>query len=332
MAYLKQPLPYARLPLHNRLVMPPLYSAKAMEDGAVSQALLDHYREKTAGGHLGLVIVEHSYIAGDGKAAEHQLSAAEDRCIGPLHTLATEIQKNGSKAVLQLNHAGSYGEESITGTTPVGPSALPNPAKKNAPVPIALEQSGIDAIVQNFTAAAQRGQKAGFDGVELHCAHGYLLNQFLSPLTNRRADRYGGGVYNRIRLHLEIITAIRTALGPDYPLLLRLGAADYMPGGQTLADSILAAKELCRAGIDLLDISGGMCRYTVKDLKEPGYFTPLSRAVKETVSVPVLVTGGVQVPQDAEEILKSGAADLVGVGRALLKDSTWPQRAMETLA
>ena len=190
-----------------------------------------------------------------------QLSIADDNIVQDLKELANIIHKNGSKAVMQINHAGSAASKDVTGYEPVGPSAIANPRKGN--VPKELTKSEIKIIIGEFVNAALRTKEAGFDGVEIHSAHGYLLNQFFSPLTNKRTDEYGGDLQGRIKIHLEIIKAVRDAVGDDFPILLRLGASDYMEGGSTIEDSKIAALEFENAGIDVLDISGGFCGYTV---------------------------------------------------------------------
>ncbi len=328
MSYLKQPLNQGSLPLKNRLVMPPMATLKAEINGSVSRELLDFYDEKTRGGYIGLVIIEHSFISQQGKANEKQISVAHNDMIEPLKKLAALIQKNGSKAVIQLNHTGSAARSEVTGMEPVGPSAICNPPGGGV-VPKELDTIGIKAIVEQFKDAALRVKRAGFDGVELHAAHGYLLSQFLSPLTNKRTDEYGGDITGRMKLHLEIIRAIREAVGKSFPILLRLGASDYMEGGLTIQDSKIAAQAFERAGLDILDVSGGFCRYTIPGIMKPGYFTELTKVLKEVVTIPVIVTGGIIEPESAENILREGSADLIGVGRAILKDSAWAKRAME---
>ena len=166
--------------------------------------------------------------------------------------------------------------------------------------------------------------------MEIHSAHGYLLDQFLSPLTNKRTDEYGGDINGRIKIHLEIIRAIREAVG-DFSILLRMGATDYLEGGLTIEDSKKAAFAFEQAGVDILDISGGMCRYTIPGANEPGYFSPYSMAIKEVVSIPVILTGGITKADEAEAILRDKKADLVGVGRAIYKDSDWAKNAMQSL-
>lgn len=303
-------------------------TSKAEADGKVSRAILDYYQEKSAGGYFSLIIIEHSFIQQAGKASERQLSVADDSVIDGLQELAAVIHRNGSKAVMQINHAGSAAITEVTGVRPVGPSAVKNPRKGG--IPHELSQTEIHEIVAEFGAAARRVKQAGFDGVEIHSAHGYFLNQFFSPLTNRRTDEYGGDVLGRIRIHLEAIKAVRAAVGGDFPILLRLGACDYAEGGTTATDSQIAAKEFAKAGVAILDISGGFSGYTIPGNNEQGYFAPLSAAVKQVVAMPVIVTGGVIDAQAAEQLLALGKADLIGVGRAVLQDSLWAKKAIES--
>lgn len=329
MSYLLKPLQVGTLKLNNRLVMPPMATAKAESDGRVSQDILDYYKEKSEGGNISLIIIEHSFITPEGKASKNQLSISDDNIIEDLRKLADVIHQNGSKAIMQLNHAGSAAEKEVIGTMPVGPSAVINPRKGN--IPRELTSKEIDDIIQAFYDAARRTKEAGFDGVEIHSAHGYLLNQFFSPLTNKRKDEYGGSIHNRIRIHLKVIEAVRSAVGDDFPILLRLGASDYMEGGSTIEDSQIAAKEFEKAGIDILDISGGFCGYVVSGCTEQGYFAQLSKSAKKVISIPVILTGGITEAKAAEQLLADGKADLIGVGRAIFKDSTWAQRAVESL-
>lgn len=189
----------------------------------------------------------------------------------------------------------------------------------------------IKELIMKFKDAAKRVKDAGFDGVELHSAHGYLLNQFYSPITNKRNDEYGGDLLGRIKIHLEIIKAIRETVGVDFPILLRLGACDYIDGGTTIEDSIRAAVEFEKAGVDMLDISGGLYGSSIPGVKveKQGYFSELTQAIKEVVSIPVILTGGITEVCAAEELLSSGKTDLIGVGRAMLKDSMWAKKAIE---
>ena len=329
MSYLLQSLQTGSLTLTNRLVMPPMATAKADIDGKVNSGVLDYYAEKSAGGYLSLIIIEHSFIQQVGKASENQLSVADDSVIEKLKKLADIIHGNGAKGIMQINHAGSAADEQVSGMAPVGPSVVANPRKGGIPRELTLQE--ISSIVKAFQDAARRVKEAGFDGVEIHSAHGYLLNQFFSPLTNKRRDEYGGDVYNRIRLHLQIIAAVREVVGDDYPILLRLGASDYTEGGTTIEDSQIAAREFEKAGVNILDISGGFSGYVVPDNQSQGYFAPLTEAIKQVVSIPVILTGGIIDAQIAEQLLAEGKADLIGVGRAVFKDSKWAKKAVESL-
>lgn len=317
------------LELRNRLVMPPMATAKAGNDGKVTEQLCQYYDEKSRGGYIGLIITEHSFISPEGKAGKGQISMASDSDIAGLSKVTEIIHRNGTKVMAQINHAGGAASERITGLTPVSASAVKSPRMPvTVPAPRELTLPEIGKVISDFAQAAQRAEKAGFDGVEIHSAHGYLLNQFFSPLTNRRRDEYSGAsLGGRIRLHLEIIRAIRSAVGNDYPVALRLGACDYMDGGTTIDDSIFASKEFEDAGVDLLDISGGFCGYIHPSVKEQGYFSEITEELKKHIKIPVILTGGIVDAAAAETLLAEHKADLIGVGRAILKDSEWAKRA-----
>jgi len=330
MGYIHKSLKVGTLELKNRLVMPPMATAKSEGDGKVSQQVIDYYKEKSDGGYISLIIIEHSFICKEGMASKNQLSVADNTTIEGLKKLANVIHENGSKAVMQISHAGSAADQKIIGTTPVGPSAVVNP--RLGGIPRELTKDEILDIVKEFRNAAVRVKEAGFDGVEIHSAHGYFLNQFFSPLTNKRTDEYGGSVYNRIRIHLQIIEEVRKGVGKNFPILLRLGASDFVEGGATIEDSKIAACEFEKAGISILDISGGFCGYSLKGTKEQGYFASLTEDIKKVVSIPVILTGGITEAQAGEELLLKGKADIIGVGRALLKDSNWAKNAIENLS
>lgn len=328
MRRLLMPIDLGSLHLKNRLIMPPMATGKSMIDGTVSQGLIDYYNEKSKGGYFSLIIIEHSYIREDGRVREGQLSVSRDSDIDGLRRLAEVIHNNSSKCAMQINHAG--GQVFCQNSRgPLSPSGIQIPACEIKAREMTAQD--IKEVTEAFGRAAIRVREAGFDAVEIHSAHGYLLNQFYSPLTNHRIDAYGGSLENRIRLHLEVIESVKKVVGADYPVLLRLGAGDYMEGGTTSEDSAAAAVQLQQAGIHAIDVSGGICRYDVKGLSGQGYFSPLSQAVKEAASIPVILTGGITEPLAADRLLLEGKADLIGVGRAVLKDSDWARRAIEEL-
>lgn len=329
MSYLLKPLENCNLTLKNRLVMPPMATAKADEDGKVSKDVLDYYNEKSQGGYISLIIIEHSFVSNQGKASKRQLSIADDSVIDYLKELADTIHSNGTKAVMQINHAGSATSKEVTGCDAVAPSSA-NPRNKDK-LPTELTKHDIKNIIEDFTSGALRVKKAGFDGVEIHSAHGYLLNQFFSPLSNKRTDEYGKDINGRIKIHLDIIKAVKETVGEDFPILLRLGACDYIQGGTTIEDSIIASKAFEKAGVDILDVSGGFNGYVISGSCEEGYFAPLTEAIKKEVSIPVILTGGIKTPQNAEKLLTHGFADLIGVGRSILNNSNWAKNAVNAL-
>ena len=314
---LQDPILIGTLPVANRLVMPPMQTNKT-DRGHVTEELAGYYRDRAVLSRPGIIITEHSCITESGRAAEGQLSLASDALIGEHGRLTDAIHEGGSKAFVQLNHAGSNGIGDA-----VSASAVSIPVKKLTKRPRALTAGEIREIEEQFATAALRAVKAGYDGVELHCAHGYLLNQFYSPMTNKRTDEYGGGLENRLRITLETVAWVRQAIGSEVPSAVCLGGADYLPGGAREEDAAEAGKLLEAAGVDLLDLSGGMCFFMRPGHLEAGYFSSLSEKVKAAVSVPVLLTGGVTKLSDAEALLQYGKADLIGVGRALLKDAAW---------
>ena len=312
--------------LQGRVIMPPLGTYKCTEDGKVTEDNLEYYSARARNPHVSMIITEHSYISPEGKAKPRQLSVSDDSDIDGLRLLTDTIHAGGAKVMCQLNHAGSAALAEVTGRQAVAPSPviLPTVPKTGDDTPPAeLTKEQIAETVHRFAAAAVRAKAAGYDAVEIHSAHAYLLNQFYSPLTNLRTDEYGGSLDNRLRIHREVIAAVREAVGPEYPVAIRLGGCDYMEGGSTLEDCVYAAKLFAEAGVDLIDLSGGMCRYTIPGHNEPGYFRAMSEAVKKEVPVPVLLTGGVKTLADAEKLLEEGAADLIGVGRKLFQDAEW---------
>ena len=241
------------------------------------------------------------------------------------------IHKNNTRVIAQINHAGSAAMEEITGYPAISASvtAQPEYARKSEKPVREMTADDMHTVAKKFAEAALRVKEAGFDGVEIHAAHGYLLDQFYSPLGNKRTDAYGGDLDGRIHLLLDVIRAVREAVGADYLVALRLGASDYTESGATIDDAVYACKKFEKAGVDLLDISGGFCGFTVKNRKGPGFFSDASSAIREAVHVPVILTGGVTKANEAEVLLEEGAADLIGVGRAIFKDADWAKKEME---
>jgi 2,4-dienoyl-CoA reductase-like NADH-dependent reductase (Old Yellow Enzyme family) len=323
MSAIFDPILIHQLEISNRLVMPPMATAKSDENDFVTEAACAYYGQRARYGKIGLIITEHSYVDLQGKAHPGQMSVATDAAIPGFQRLTQVIHQEGVKAFAQINHAGAAAKSAVTGLPPVAPSAVCHP-KHQEELPQEMTADQIRTVTERFAQAALRVKKAGFDGVEIHSAHSYLLNQFFSPLVNHRTDAYGPqSVENRTRFHCQVIEAVRQAVGPDYPIAIRLGGCDYTEGGSTIADCVEACQRFEAMGVDLIDLTGGMNGYTRPGHSEPGYFRDMSTAVKKAVSIPVLLTGGVTTPHQAEELLAENCADLIGVGRALLKDPHW---------
>ena len=325
---LDTPITINRLALKNRLVLPPMHTGLATDDGRATPAQAEYYAARARFSAPGLIIMEHTCITEAGRASKTQLSIASDDRI-PDHRLLTDaIHAEGGRVLLQLNHAGGAAQP-LEPRENVSASAVALPlGKLNRGVPRALTKDEIALLQERFVEAALRAMEAGYDGVEIHSAHGYLLNQFYSPLTNRREDDYGPqSVESRTRFLRETLAAVRRALGDETPIAVRLGGADYLPGGSTEDDAVAACRLLASEGADLLDLSGGMCSFDRPDCREPGYFGSMTEKIRAAVSVTVLLTGGVKTPQDAERLLSEGKADLIGVGRALFRDAHWRENA-----
>lgn len=323
---LKTPFQSRNLVLKNRLVMPPMATAKAEKDDSAGQKLCDYYAEKARESEIGLIITEHSYISLAGKAHSGQLSVSKDSDVNGLKRLVDAIHQNNSIAMAQISHAGGAASADVTGFQPVSASevdiaALRNGSSTFVTLSREMTKEEIHRTAEEFARAAVRVKEAGFDGVEIHAAHGYLLNQFYSPLSNRRLDEYGTTLAGRLRFLLETASRVRESVGSSFLVAVRLGACDYRDGGTTISDSIQAAKELEKNGVDLLDISGGFCSYQKPGATEQGYFSDITKEIKKAVQIPVILTGGITEICAADRLLDEGAADLIGVGRALLKNS-----------
>lgn len=326
MKNVKTRMSIGNLELEGRIIMPPLGTYKCDENGYVTGEVIEYYRERAKNPNVSMIITEHAYISQKGKAKANQLSVADDTVIPGLQRLVDAIHAENTKAFAQLNFAGSASLGEVTGMQPIAPSAivLPTTPQMGDPVPPkAMTKADIEEVVENFVAAARRAKQAGYDGIEIHSAHAYLLNQFYSPLTNHREDEYGGTLENRLRIHREVLRAVRSAVGDEYPISVRLGGYDDMEGGNTLVDAVEAARILSAENIQLLSLTGGMCRYMRKGHKEAGYFGDMAAAVRKVTNVPILLTGGVKTLQDAEELLEKDITDFVGVGRQLYAHADW---------
>ncbi len=306
------------LVLKNRIVMPPMNTDLATEDGEVTPEMIQHYATRAP--WLGMVIVEHTYVRRDGRLSAGQPGIYEDRLVGGLRKLAKTVKKCGTPIGIQINHAGRRCDPAVIGQQPVAPSAKEGARELTVPE--------IEDLTEAFGRAAARAVRCAFDAVELHGAHGFLLCEFSSPLANDRTDKYGGSLENRMRFPLEVVRRVRRETRSRAELWYRLGGDDRTPGGNTIKEGARMAKMLAEEGVDVLDVSGGMCGSRPEDLKGPGFFAYAAKAVKDATGLPVVAVGGITTPQEAEDVVLRWGVDLVAVGRALAKDPLWGKKAM----
>ena len=291
------------------------------DDGMVSDKSVHHYEARARGG-VGIIVVEATCVSKDGRLANSQLGIWSDDHIAGLSRIAGVCHQYGAAVLIQIHHAGHKSALAVN-AQPSAPSDYHN-GNVNAR---AMTIDELTEIQQDFVDAACRAQKAGFDGVELHGAHGYLISQFMSPSTNLRTDQYGGSSANRMRFGLEIVERIRVACGPDFIVSCRMGGNE-----PTIDDGIIIAKELERCGANLLHVSAGIGSGTDPAVPDGFAFSWIVYAgscIKQNVSVPVIVVSGIRTPQQAEAVLAAGLGDFVAVGKGLLVDAEWANKARE---
>lgn len=318
---LTEPLQVKDYKLRNRIVLPPMQTGRADFDGSVTNKLINFYIHRST--HTGLPIVEHAYISPTGKIGPKQLGIYDDKLIAGFQKLSEGIHSVGAPAVVQISHAGGVANRKVINTQPAGPSSVGKTRM--------LETCELKIIAEEYASATVRAVKADFDGIELHGAHGYLLCQFFSPLLNKRTDEFGGNLENRMRFPLMVVEKVKQCLGKKL-LLYRLGADDLAPYGTHVEDAIVFAKRLQDLGVDILDISGGMCGSEPKQLRDVvGYFIPQAEVIKQAVKVPVIGVGGITQAEYADKLVYEGRVDLVAVGRAFWKDAQWAEKAINKL-
>jgi 2,4-dienoyl-CoA reductase-like NADH-dependent reductase (Old Yellow Enzyme family)/thioredoxin reductase len=318
--------------LRNRILMAPMEKNLALPTGGVSQRYVDYCEARAAGG-AALLLLESTYVHPSGRNHRYQLGLHDDDLVPGYRRLAEACHRHGALVVVELQLGGRQTSAAITGCQPVAPSPIPCRVLTAGDVPRALTVEDIAGLVEAFAAAARRAVAAGLDAVEIHGAHGYLVGQFLSPLTNRRDDAYGGDFERRLRFPLEVVAAVRAAIGDAVPLLYRLSADEHVEGGLTLADACRVAPRLEAAGVDLLDVSAGTYESAVWIVQPmemaAGCLAPLARAIRRTVGIPVSVAGRITDAATAERLLADGDADFVSLGRALHADPEMPRKSRD---
>jgi len=319
-----EPFRIGRMELKNRVVMPPMVTRYAADDGFVTERTRDYYEARARGG-AGLIIVEATYVHRQGWAFPNQLGISDDKFIPGMRELVDVVHKHGAKIGIQIHHGGREAKSAVNGLQPVAPSPLPGMAGET-PREMMVEE--IAETVAYFADAAVRARTAGFDGVELHGAHGYLIDQFLSPNSNKRKDEYGGSVRNRACFLLEIIADVKEAVGDDYPVWCRMDGKEYGVEGITLEDAQKTARLVQEAGLAAIHVSAWGPESPVN--RTTPTFTPvviedLAEGIKKVVSIPVIAVGRI-TPEDAERLLEEGKADLIAIGKAMLADAEWANK------
>jgi 2,4-dienoyl-CoA reductase-like NADH-dependent reductase (Old Yellow Enzyme family) len=307
--------------LSNRFVRSATWEGMAAGDGAVTPKLIETTVALAKGG-VGMIITGQAHVRPEGQAAPWQIGVYKDELIDGLREMAAAVHENGGKIVMQIAHAGNFAVEQLTGLVPWVASDFEGLAKTPRRE---MTVDDIRALTISFAEAAERAKAAGFDGLQIHCAHGYLLSQFLSPLYNRRMDDYGGPIENRARIHLGVLRAVRKAVGDDFPILAKFNCSDFVEGGLNTADALQVAGLLADAGLDALEISGGVLTggrmsptRMVKNEQQEAYFKNEARAFGEKLRIPLILVGGMRSFETAEKLLDDRTADFISMCRPFI--------------
>jgi 2,4-dienoyl-CoA reductase-like NADH-dependent reductase (Old Yellow Enzyme family) len=339
MPHLFDPLTLRELTLRNRIVVSPMCQYSSVE-GFLNDWHFVHLATRAVGG-AGLVFTEATAVTPEGRISPSDLGIWDDIHAGAFERVGRFVKGEGAAFGVQLAHAGRKGsthrpweghgaispEEG--GWQPIGPSAVP--FADNYPMPRAMSDSDIAAVVDAFRRAASRARRVGFDVIEIHAAHGYLLHEFLSPSSNHRTDQYGGSFENRIRLCIEVVSAVREVWPAALPLFVRISASDWTEGGWDLDQSVELARRLKQCGVDLIDCSSGGNVPQAKIALGPGYQVPFAERIRRDAAIATGAVGLITGPAEADAIIRGGEADVVLLAREMLRDPYWPLRAAREL-
>jgi len=330
MKYLFTPFRIKNVELSNRIVMPGLASFLIEDDGTITDRAIEHYRLRAAGGPA-MVIVEACAVSSEGIVSPHQARIYDDRFVEGLSRIAAVMKAEGAVPAVQIHHGGRQTSPRVIKRNPVAPSPLPCPTIRSEVEPLTIE--GIQEIVQKFGDAAERSLQAGFELIEIHGAHGYLINQFLSRFSNIREDEYGGDISGRSRFAMEILKEVRKRVGEEYPIAFKISAQEFVPNGLTVEESIDILRLLMESGMDLVQVSAGndatpewICQPM---FMEKACLADSSEIIKKALNIPVMAVGRINDPLIADEIIAQRKADLVCIGRGLLADPELPKKAKE---
>jgi len=308
----------------NRFVRSATHESMAGDNGRVTGRQIELFR-KLADGEVGLIITGHAYVARLGIASPHQTGVDDDRLVEDLRKIPEVVHRTPSRIFLQIAHAGRQTKKRLCGGTPVSPSAVPDPVFKVTPRELTPDE--IREVISDFVRAAGRAREAGFDGIQLHAAHGYLLSSFLSPHTNRRTDAWGGPLENRVRVVVEILRGIRGRLGRAFPIIMKINATDFLPNGLIPAEAIAAAAIFETEGLDGVEVSGGMTEAGrgsastgLRGEDEEGYFVGYAADFKAALKIPVFGLGGNRTFAVMERFVRDGRADFISLSRPLVRE------------
>jgi len=319
--------------LQNRFARSATWEGMCNADGKPGQKLIDFYRE-LARGKVGLIITGYAFVSPEGKQLPGKMGIHSDDFAAIMREMTSGVHEVGGKICIQLVHAGGQTDTSNAGENPLAPSAIATDQYPELPAEMTKED--IDRVVTAFGNGARRAKEWGFDGVQLHGAHGYLINQFLSPLTNQRHDEYGGSIENRCRFLLESYRAIRSAVGPDFPVMIKLNGSDNLAGALTITDAVFAAKSLDKEGIDCIEVSGGTpasgdqspARTKINSPEKEAYNLPLAQQIRSAVKCPVMVVGGFRSFEVAEKTIQE-SADYISMARPFIREPGLVKRWQE---
>jgi 2,4-dienoyl-CoA reductase-like NADH-dependent reductase (Old Yellow Enzyme family) len=331
LTHLFSALTLRELVLRNRIVMSPMCMYSAGQDGRATDWHLAHYLARAVGG-TGLLITEATAVEARGRISQGDLGLWDDEQVEPLARIVRLVQAEGAAIAVQLAHAGrkAWSPEKGDGPEPAV-AASPLPFDDGWSIPVELSPEQIDNVLSAWQVAALRAEAAGFDAIEIHAAHGYLNHQFLSPLSNTRTDEYGGPLENRMRFLLRVTDAVRQAWPQEKPLLVRVSATDWVENGVTPNDIVVVARELKDRGVDLIDCSSGGSVPAAPVRPGPGYQVPFAEKVRREAEIATAAVGLITTPELAEEILRNGRADLIVLGRELLRHPYWALHAARVL-
>ncbi|MGC8657768.1 MAG: NADH:flavin oxidoreductase [Desulfomonilaceae bacterium] len=310
--------------LSNRFVRSATWEAMAAEDGSVTPKLIETLVNLAKGG-AGLIITSHSYVLPEGQARPRQMGIYKDELVDKLEELTAAVHQAGARIAMQISHAGNATSEALIGRHPFVVSNFEGLSDSPR---VEITTDYIRLLISAFADAARRAKASGFDAVQIHSAHGYLLSQFLSPAFNRRQDEYGGSIENRSRIHLEIYRAIRKVVGPEFPIMIKLNCEDFVEDGLKFGESLQVGRMLADAGLDAIELSGGLpisgklsySRVGIRSEKHEAYFQEYAQAFKKQMAIPIILVGGIRSFSVAERLLEDGMADYISMSRPFIRE------------